>query len=200
MEALPGLRFAFNDVSLCEDRAYALELCAALKPLVASVVVQGLTEDDFRISPSVPAAGYCLHPDCAAYLLWLVKEGKAVPIERELPYAQFVTKMEQMKTGPRWLKWSKFLAAYVGTFGWHRLGMLRNALGTVEAASAGHLQMFSVSCLQPPPRLDTQRISRCFSGVLTRDGTVCPSCYYYGCRFDRDRQQREICCGLEDSK
>ena len=31
--ALPGLRFAFNDVSLCEDRAYALELCAALKPL-----------------------------------------------------------------------------------------------------------------------------------------------------------------------
>lgn len=31
--ALPGLRFAFNDVSLCEDRAYALELCEALKPL-----------------------------------------------------------------------------------------------------------------------------------------------------------------------
>ena len=31
--ALKGSRFAFNDVSLCEDREYALELCRALKPL-----------------------------------------------------------------------------------------------------------------------------------------------------------------------
>jgi len=31
--ALPGKRFAFNDVSICEDRDYALRLCAALKPL-----------------------------------------------------------------------------------------------------------------------------------------------------------------------
>ncbi len=31
--ALKGTRFAFNDVSLCEDREYALELCRALKPL-----------------------------------------------------------------------------------------------------------------------------------------------------------------------
>ena len=31
--ALPYKRFAFSDVSLCEDRAYALELCRALKPL-----------------------------------------------------------------------------------------------------------------------------------------------------------------------
>jgi len=31
--ALPGKRFVFNDVSLCEDKGYALELCRALKPL-----------------------------------------------------------------------------------------------------------------------------------------------------------------------
>ncbi|MBO7655657.1 MAG: hypothetical protein J6U40_12120, partial [Kiritimatiellae bacterium] len=31
--ALPGKRFAFNDVSICEDRDYALALCQALKPL-----------------------------------------------------------------------------------------------------------------------------------------------------------------------
>ncbi len=31
--ALKGTRFVFNDVSLCEDKAYALELCRALKPL-----------------------------------------------------------------------------------------------------------------------------------------------------------------------
>ena len=31
--ALKGSRFAFNDVSLCEDREYAFELCRALKPL-----------------------------------------------------------------------------------------------------------------------------------------------------------------------
>ncbi len=30
---LPGRRFCFNDVSLCEDREYALELLQALKPL-----------------------------------------------------------------------------------------------------------------------------------------------------------------------
>ena len=171
-----------------------------VKTLVASGVVPGLTEDDFRISPSVPAAGYCLHPDCATYLLWLVKDGKAVPIERELPYAEFVAKMEKMKPGPRWLKWSKFLATYVGTFGWRRLGMLRNALGTVEAASTDHLQMFSVSCLQPPTRLDAQRIGRCFSGVLTRKGTVCPPCYYYGCRFDQDRRQRGNCGEREETR
>ena len=31
--SLPGKRFAFNDVSLCEDREYALALCRASKPL-----------------------------------------------------------------------------------------------------------------------------------------------------------------------
>lgn len=31
--ALPWRRFVFNDVSLCEDRAYAIRLCRALKPL-----------------------------------------------------------------------------------------------------------------------------------------------------------------------
>ena len=31
--SLPGKRFAFNDVSLCEDREYALALCRAIKPL-----------------------------------------------------------------------------------------------------------------------------------------------------------------------
>ena len=31
--ALPGKRFVFNDVSLCENRDYAFRLCAALKPL-----------------------------------------------------------------------------------------------------------------------------------------------------------------------
>lgn len=31
--ALPGRRFVFNDVSFCEDRAYAERLCRALKPL-----------------------------------------------------------------------------------------------------------------------------------------------------------------------
>lgn len=33
IRSLPGSRFAFNDVSLCEDREYALELFRALKPL-----------------------------------------------------------------------------------------------------------------------------------------------------------------------
>ncbi len=33
VRTLPGKHFAFNDVSLCEDREYALELCHALKPL-----------------------------------------------------------------------------------------------------------------------------------------------------------------------
>src|SRR5574344_1099545 len=31
--ALRGSRFVFNDVSLCEDKAYAMALCKALKPL-----------------------------------------------------------------------------------------------------------------------------------------------------------------------
>lgn len=33
IRALPGRRFALNDVSLCEDRGYALELCRGLAPL-----------------------------------------------------------------------------------------------------------------------------------------------------------------------
>jgi radical SAM superfamily enzyme YgiQ (UPF0313 family) len=33
VRTLPGKHFAFNDVSLCEDREYALELFRALKPL-----------------------------------------------------------------------------------------------------------------------------------------------------------------------
>ncbi|MCL2641857.1 MAG: radical SAM protein [Phycisphaerales bacterium] len=36
IKALPGRRFAFNDVNLCDDRDYALELFQALKPLKKS--------------------------------------------------------------------------------------------------------------------------------------------------------------------
>ena len=61
IRALNGKRFAFNDVSLCEDRDYALELCRALKPLRkrwGGLMTTRATEDD-ELMDALAAAGCC---------------------------------------------------------------------------------------------------------------------------------------------
>ena len=61
IRALNGKRFTFNDVSLCEDREYALELCAALKPLRklwGGLMTTRATEDD-ELMDALADAGCC---------------------------------------------------------------------------------------------------------------------------------------------
>ena len=61
IRTLKGLRFTFNDVSLCEDREYALELCTALKPLRkkwGGLMTTRATEDDVLMD-ALMEAGCC---------------------------------------------------------------------------------------------------------------------------------------------
>jgi len=61
VRALKGKRFTFNDVSLCEDRDYALELCKALKPLRklwGGLMTTRATEDD-ELMDALAEAGCC---------------------------------------------------------------------------------------------------------------------------------------------
>ena len=155
---------------------------AIVKTMVASGVVPGLTEDEFRTSPCIPAMGYCLNPDCAAYVLWTVKNGVAEPINRTCDYDGLLSDLYCMPPGSRMRKRVSFGLAFLRRLGLRRLLMLRKSL-RYSSDDGEHLQMFSISRLMTPDRLDPHRFGRCFSGVVTPSGAICPPCYYYGMRF-----------------
>lgn len=155
---------------------------AIVKTMVASGVVPGLTEDEFRTSPCIPAMGYCLNPDCAAYVLWTVKNGVAEPINRTCDYDGLLSDLYHMPPGSRMRKRVSFGLAFLRRLGLRRLLMLRKSL-RYSSDDGEHLQMFSISSLMTPDRLDSHRFGRCFSGVVTPSGAICPPCYYYGMRF-----------------
>lgn len=160
-----------------------------VRTLVASGVVPGLSEDDFRVSPSVPAAGFCIDPDCGGGLFWTVKDGRAVPLNRNFRFDEFLDALNRMKPGSRGWKWIKFAALAVRFLGWRFLGVLRNWNRSTSGASES-LQLLSISSLMTPERLDCHRFGRCTNGVLTADGRFLSPCYYYGCLYDRERGER----------
>lgn len=162
-----------------------------VKTLVASNAIPGLSEDDFRVSPSVPAAGYCINPDCGAGLFWLAKDGKASPLTKAGgPFDRFADMMANMPQAHRYVKWLRFLIAIIRCFGWKFLPVLRNWAGRGKPAAIGSLQLLSISTLMTPERLDCKRFSRCTNGVLTAKGDFCSPCFYYGCRYDAERKAR----------
>ena len=160
-----------------------------VKTMVASGVVPGLDEDEFRVSPCVPAMGYCLNPDCAAYILWNVRDGVAEPITRTCDYDGLLSDLYDMPDGSRLRKRLGFGFAFLRRLGLRRLLDLRKSL-RYSSDGGDHLQMFSISCLMTPDRLDCHRFGRCFSGVVTPSGSICPPCYYYGMRFKDVRNAR----------
>ncbi len=160
-----------------------------VKTMVASGVVQGLTEEEFRVSPCIPAMGYCLNPDCAAYVLWTVKNDVAEPITRTCDYDSLLSDLYRMPSGSRMRKRLGFGLAFLRRLGLRRLLALRKSLH-YSSGGGEHLQMFSISSLMTPDRLDCHRFGRCFSGVVTPSGKICPPCYYYGMRFQDVRKAR----------
>lgn len=87
-----------------------------------------------------------------------------------------------MPPGSRMRKRVSFGLAFLRRLGLRRLLMLRKSL-RYSSDDGEHLQMFSISSLMTPDRLDLHRFGRCFSGVVTPSGAICPPCYYYGMRF-----------------
>ena len=160
-----------------------------VKTMVASGVVPGLTEDEFRTSPCIPAMGYCLNPDCAAYVLWTVKKGVAEPITRTCDYDGLLSDLYRMPPGSRLRKRLGFGLAFLRRLGLRRLLALRKSLH-YSSDDGEHLQMFSISSLMTPDRLDSHRFGRCFSGVVTPSGAICPPCFYYGMRFQDIQKAR----------
>lgn len=161
-----------------------------VKTLVASGVVPGMTEDDFRVSPAISAMGYGLHPDCGCYVLLSVKQGHPVPISHTPAYDAYTDDLARLKPGPRWKKKLALFALLARHLGPNHLFQLRRALRYTNDPKREYLQMISVSSLMLPNHLDCQRVKRCFSGVVTRQKTVCPPCVYYGLHFEADRQVR----------
>lgn len=160
-----------------------------VKTMVASGVVPGLAEDEFRTSPCIPAMGYCLSPDCSVYLLWNVHNGVAEPITRTCDYDGLMADLHRMKPGSRIRKRLEFGLAFLRRLGLRRIFDLRKSL-RYTSDSGDHLQMFTVSSHMSTDRLDCNRFERCFSGVVTPSGAICPPCYYYGMRFQDVRKAR----------
>lgn len=160
-----------------------------VKEIVASGVVPGLTLDDFRVSPPVPAAGYCIHPDCGAGLFWLVRDGKAVPLNHCFRFDEFLDRLYRMKQGPRWMKWLRLLLLGVRYFGWRFPRLMAGWTGR-SIGGDEHLQLLSISGLMTPDRLDGHRFGHCPNGVFTKDGLFQSACYYYCITYAKDRGGR----------
>lgn len=160
-----------------------------VKEIVASGVVPGLTVDDFRVSPPVPAAGYCIHPDCGAGLFWIVKEGKAVPVNHRFAFDAFMDRLYRMKPAGRRVKWLRLFLLGIRYFGWRFVRLLRGWSGRPVRGNE-HLQLLSISGLMTPEKLDGHRFCHCTNGVLTKDGLFQSPCYYYGLTYEKERGGR----------
>lgn len=157
--------------------------------IVASGVIDGLSADEFRVSPSVPAAGYCINSDCGAGLFWIVSGGRAEPLTRRFDFDGFCGRLAEMKPASRNLKWIRFLLLGIRFFGWRFPGLLRRWSGR-SFGGREHLQLLSISSLMTPERLDCRRFGRCTNGVLTKDGKFQSPCYYYCLTYEKDREER----------
>ena len=160
-----------------------------VKTIVASGVVPGLTEDEFRVTPSVPAAGFCISPDCGAGVLLRVRDGTPVPLTRKWGFDALLDDMASMPRGPRNVKWLRFAFAAARRVGlWFSPALLR----WVGRGRPGRneLLLVSISTLMTPDHLDCKRFGRCTNGVLTATGSFCSPCFYYGLRYDGDRRAR----------
>lgn len=180
----------YQDEGRCVPGLESVDREEIIKLVVASGVVPGLTEDDFRVSPQVPAAGYCIHTDCCVWVYWVNRKGQApVPLERECDVKGLEDAMWRMRPGPRWWKWLRFFLAYVRHCGWRKVRAMRNWID-LDVPSNEYLQFFSILSLETPQRMDCKRFGYCTSGVLTNSGGLCAPCYYYALRYDRERKER----------
>ena len=161
-----------------------------VKAIVESGVVPGLTEDEFRVTPSVPAAGFCISPDCGSGVLCRVRGGTAVPLTREWGFDKFLDDMAAMPCGSRSVKWLRFAFAAIRRVGlWFPFALLR-WIGRGKPGR-NELLLVSITTLMTPDRLDCKRFGRCTNGVLTAKGTFCSPCYYYCMRYDDERRGRK---------
>ena len=160
-----------------------------VKEIVASGVVPGLTEDEFRVTPFVPAAGFCISPDCGSGVLCRVQGGVPVPLTRKWGFDALLDDLARMPRGARlekWLRFSFYAARRVGI--WFLPALARWA-GRGKPGR-NELLLISISTLMTPDRLDCRRFGRCTNGVLTASGSFCSPCYYYCMRYDEDRKVR----------
>ena len=161
-----------------------------VKAIVASGVVPGLTEDEFRVTPFVPAAGFCISPDCGAGLLCRVRKGIPVPLTREWGFDALLDDLARMPPGRRLVKWLRFAFSAARRVGLWFLPALLRWIGRGKPGG-NELLLISITTLMTPDRLDCKRFGRCTNGVLTATGSFCSPCYYYCLRFDEDRRMRK---------
>ncbi len=161
-----------------------------VKTIVASGVIPGLSEDEFRVTPFVPAAGFCISPDCGAGVLCRVRGGVPVPLTREWRFDDFLDDLAQMPRGARAAKWLRFAFYAARRVGLWFLPALSRWAGRGRPGR-NELLLISISTLMTPERLDSERFGRCTNGVLTASGSFCSPCYYYCMRYDDDRRARK---------
>lgn len=161
-----------------------------VKTIVSSGVIPGLTEDEFRITPSVPAAGFCINPDCGSGVVCRVLGGVAVPLTRRWGFDAFLDDMANMPQGHRALKWLRCAFSAVRRVGFWFLPALVKWAGRGKPGR-NQLLLVSISTLMTAERLDCKRFGRCTNGVLTSSGGFCSPCYYYNLRYDDERRRRK---------
>lgn len=161
-----------------------------VKAIVESGAVPGLTEDEFRVAPAVPAAGFCISPDCGAGVFCRVRGGVPVPLSREWGFDALLDDLAGMPRGSRTGKWLRFAFCAVRRVGWWFLPALWRWIGRGKPGK-NELLMLSISTLMSPERLDSGRFGRCTNGVLTASGGFCSPCFYYSLRYDGERRARK---------
>ena len=149
-----------------------------IRELVRSGVVANLKADDFLITPCVPSFGFCVHPDCGSGVLVLAKDGKGRLFSEEFDQTSFLNAASKMNFWSRHFKKLWFGALFMKWFGLRGLRLKSRWLfgGNRDAEN---LVMFGITTLMTPEKMDCERIKRCPSTVVCKNGALVTTCYYY---------------------
>ena len=146
--------------------------------LIQSGGIPNLKPNDFLITPVVPAFGFCVHPDCGAGLLILVKDGKGRLVSEAFDQAGFFRALSKMHFWNRHFRNLWFFILFLKYFGIRGLRLKRCWLYGDQNDSE-RLILFGITTLMMPERMDCERVKRCPNCVVLENGTMMPTCFYY---------------------
>ena len=149
-----------------------------VKELVRSGVIANLKADDFAITPCVPSFGFCVHPDCGAGLLILVKNGTGRLLSDEFDQAGFFRAISKMNFWNRHFKRLWFMILFLKYFGLRGLRLKSHWLYGDKHDSES-LVMFGITTLMTPDKMDCERVKRCPNCVVLENGVLMPTCFNY---------------------
>jgi uncharacterized radical SAM superfamily Fe-S cluster-containing enzyme len=168
------------------DREHVIEA------LVRSGAVEGLTADHAWPFPRFAPIGIDVHPDCGVLLPLALDAGRLRPLDDYVDVAALFARMKASE-GPidRTRAAALFSYYFMRAVRPRKLpALLRMLAGTVTRRGDSSIVTVVVEQFCHPQRQDEERLDRCTTCVVLRDGSRVPLCVYQHADPRRARQTR----------